>query len=99
MTKPVTPRFAPGMRVRVIIATPPHHYRTPSYVQGKVGYVEVLYGLFRNPESLAYGKDGLPQIPLYQVLFLQTDVWKERYAGPSHDTISVDLYDHWLEKA
>ena len=99
MAQPITPRFNLGARVQVIIAFPTGHYRTPTYIQGKIGCVRTIYGAYRNPEDLAYGKDGLPEIPLYKVSFLQKDVWGDRYSGSDYDTVCVDLYDHWLKIA
>ena len=58
--------------------------------------MEAWCGVFKNPESLAYGGAGLPQQPLYRVEFPQTEVW-EHYRGPAADSILVDLYEHWLE--
>ncbi len=78
---------------------PPGHYRTPTYIQGKVGRVVAAHGPYRNPESLAQWGEGLPQQPLYRVAFKQREVWGSRYLGPQSDTICVDLYDHWLEPA
>ncbi len=52
------PRFKPGDRVRVRVGSPPGHFRTPAYLQGKTGWVERVQGEFRNPESLAYGGEG-----------------------------------------
>ena len=91
-------RYGPGDRVRVRDETPPVHHRTPWFVKGKTGRVAVVCGVFRNPESLAHGGDGLPRQALYRVEFAQSDVWSD-YAGQSSDTITVDLYDHWLERA
>ena len=87
--------FQPGQHVRVRVDNPPHHYRTPAYVQGKVGVVERLWGEFRNPESLGHGGDGLPKKALYAVKFAQPEVWGS-YRGPARDTVVVDLYEHWL---
>ena len=84
------------MRVRV--DHPAHHFRTPAYIQGKLGRVEAFCGIFSNPESLAHGGSGLPQIPLYRVEFPQTQVWAA-YQGSPDDTVLVDIYDHWLEPA
>ena len=50
----------------------------------------------RDPEELAYGRDGKPKIPLYRVSFRQSDVWND-YAGQGADTIVIDIYEHWLE--
>lgn len=90
-------RFQPGDRVRVKSLNPPGHVRSPAYIRGKVGRVERVHGAFRNPESLAYGGDGLPRRPLYLVGFRQTDVWAD-YPVPK-DRLFVDIYEHWLESA
>ncbi|HEY2595525.1 MAG TPA: SH3-like domain-containing protein [Chloroflexota bacterium] len=92
-------RFQPGDRVRVQTFDPRTHVRTPAYVRGKQGWIERVQGEFRNPESLAYGGDGLPRQPLYLVGFRQTDLWQTRYAESPADRLFVDLYEHWLEPA
>jgi len=89
-------RFAIGQQVRVRVAHPPGHVRTPHYLRGRRGVVESIAGHFANPEELAYGRDGLPARALYRVRFRQTDLWQP-YAGPAVDTAVVDLYEHWLE--
>lgn len=95
---PASSRFEPGDRVRVRTGLAAGHCRTPAYIRGKTGTIERLHGRFRNPESLAYGRDGLPQQPLYLVSFPQGDVWA-RYPGPPQDRVLLDLYEHWLEPA
>lgn len=89
--------FEPGQRVRVKSGAPSGHVRTPSYVRGKQGWIERVHGDFRNPESLAYGGDGLPREALYMVGFRQVDLWQTRYAESDRDNLYVDLYEHWLE--
>ncbi|HXG22345.1 MAG TPA: SH3-like domain-containing protein [Methylomirabilota bacterium] len=91
-------RFKPGDKVRVRVGYPPHHFRTPAYIQGKIGAVAGVHGAFRNPETLAYGGDGLPKQPLYLVRFDQNEVWEQYTAGPK-DTLYIDIYEHWLEPA
>ena len=91
-------KYQPGDRVRVRIGSPPRHIRTPAYIQGKPGWIEALYGAFKNPESLAYGGSGLKVKPLYRVRFQQTDVWKN-YGGSPRDKLCVDIYEHWLKPA
>ncbi len=98
MTGSTEGKFKPGDPVRVRAGFPPGHIRTPAYIRGKIGRVEELHGTFRNPESLAFGGDGLPKRSLYQVRFPQTEVWG-RYAGSPRDTLYVDIYEHWLEPA
>jgi nitrile hydratase len=91
-------RYRAGQRVRV--AARPHegHHRTPDYVKGKTGSVERVHASFANPETRAYGRDGLPKQPLYLVGFAQGDVWPD-YRGHAGDRIYVDVFEHWLEKA
>ena len=89
-------KFKGGDQVRIRVGVPPTHFRTPEYVQGKQGKIETLWGAFPNPESLAYGGDGLPAQPLYQVGFSQTDLWRD-YKGHPSDKLSIDIYEHWLE--
>lgn len=89
--------FSPGDRVRVREDYPPGHVRTPVYVRGKCGTVVRAFGRFRNPELLAYRLTG-PERLLYEVRFRQADLWPD-YEGPASDTVNVDLYEHWLDKA
>jgi len=90
-------RFNPGDRVTVKFEDRPGHIRTPWYIRGKTGWVERVHGDFRNPESLAFGRDGLPKKTLYLVAFNPSDVWGQS-VGPK-DKLLVDIYDHWLESA
>jgi nitrile hydratase subunit beta len=73
--------------------------RAPAYVRGKQGWVERVHGEFRNPESLAYGGDGLPRQALYMVGFQQSDLWHARYSESPGDTLYVDIYEGWLVAA
>lgn len=90
-------RFQPGDLVRVGDAEMDTHHRTPAYIKGRVGRVHALSGLYPDPETLAYGADGLPVRDLYLVAFDMKDLWGERYSGPSGDRLLVDVYEHWLE--
>ncbi len=92
-------RFRPGDRVWVRDDEKPGHVRTPHYIRGKVGLIEGVHGIFRNPELLAYGGDGMPKRPLYSVEFLQSEVWPGRYQGAPEDRIYVDIFEQWLEPA
>ena len=85
---------------RVLIAARAHegHHRTPGYLKGKVGTIERAHGPFTNPETRAYGADGLPKQALYLVGFVQHEVWPD-YPGRAGDRIYADLFEHWLEQA
>jgi nitrile hydratase subunit beta len=91
-------KYQPGDKVRIRVGSPPGHFRTPTYIQGKIGVVAVLHGAFPNPESLAHGGDGLPRQFLYQVQFDQTQLW-QRYPETFQDKLLIDIYEHWLEPA
>ena len=89
-------RFSPGTRVRIRADEPAGHCRTPRYLRGHVGVVEVQVGHFRYPEELAYGKDGLPKRALYRVRFAQGSLWPG-YRGAAADTLAADIYEPWME--
>ncbi len=88
-------KFKPGDTVRVRAEDRPGHIRTPFYIRGKTGWVERVYGEFLNPESLAFGGDGLPKRTLYLVSFNQGDIWGDSQSP--RDKLLVDLYEHWLD--
>jgi hypothetical protein len=90
--------YCAGQRVRVAARAHHGHHRTPGYLKAKAGSVERVHGSFRNPETRAYGEEGLPEQPLYLVSFAQRDVWPD-YRGPPGDRIYVDIFEHWLEEA
>jgi Nitrile hydratase beta subunit, C-terminal len=79
--------FDVGQRVRISGRSHSGHHRTPDYVKGKTGTVVVRHGAFTDPETRAYGADGLPKQHLYLVAL----------EGESSDRIYVDVYEHWLE--
>ena len=93
----MAPRFTLGSRVRVRVDTPPGHFRTPAYIQGKEGRVEAVHGVFLNPESLAHGGDGMPRRALYLVGFEMGHVWVDE--ALARHRVYVDLYEHWLDSA
>ena len=79
--------FAVGDRVRVADRAHAGHHRTPGYVKGRRGRIERIHGAFTNPETRAYGSDGLPEVVLYQVAF-------ELEPARTY----VDVYEQWLEE-
>lgn len=91
-------RFTPGDRVTVADVHPPGHRRIPYYIRGKSGLVERYCGAFPNPEELAYGFDGLPARHLDRVRFQQHALWPT-YDGAAHDTLDLEVYEHWLRPA
>lgn len=92
----VAVKFKRGDRVKVKFEDRPGHIRTPWYVRGKTGWIERVYGEFLNPESLAFGRDGMPKKALYLVAFNQSDLWDK---ANQVDKLLVDIYEHWLDPA
>ncbi len=90
--------YSAGQRVRVSDRPHEGHHRTPSYLKGKTGTIERTHASFTNPETRAYGADGLPKQRLFLVGFEQRDVWPT-YRGCDNDRIYADLFEHWLENA
>lgn len=92
----MSPRFQPGAAVRVKSLSPPGHCRTPYYTRGHSGTVLGVADRQRNPEALAYGRDGLPPLPVYRVRFAMAELWPapEKAEG---DSVVVDLFEPWLE--
>lgn len=92
----MSPRFAPGERVRVADRWPAGHHRTPGYVKGRAGVVLSTHGSHGQPEVYASFGDGRPRQPLYRVRLGLRDLWLG-YAGG--DTLDIEIYEHWLEPA
>jgi nitrile hydratase subunit beta len=90
--------YSIGQRVRVAARTHDGHHRTPDYVKGRIGTIERVHEAFPNPETRAYGGDGLPAQHVYLVGFAQADVW-DAYRGSASDRISLDVFESWLEAA
>lgn len=94
----MTARFEPGDRVRIDARYEPRHHRTPAYVKGHVGTVVRTCLPQGAPEQLAYRGDGGPSRPVYRVQLAQRDLWPD-YPGPTHDTLEIEIFEHWLHPA
>ncbi len=90
--------FAPEQRVRIRADFPPGHLRTPFYCRGKTGTIERVLLAFVNPEEEGYGRVNGPKKVLYRVRFAMRELWPE-YAGPAHDTVEIEIFEHWIEAA
>ena len=86
--------LAVGDRVTVSDRPHPGHHRTPGYLKGKRGSVARVHATFTNPETRAYGDDGLPEKRLYLVEFAPGEV-----VDDSGTIVYADIFEHWLETA
>ena len=73
----------------------PSHIRTPWYLRGHRGRIVRHLGDYPNPEDLAFARPAEDR-PLYHVVFDRRAIWPE---GSANDTLVVELYEHWLERA
>jgi len=87
-----------GQAVRIAAREHEGHHRTPAYLKGRRGRVERVHTSFTNPETRAYGGDGLPEQRLYLVSVPQHELWSA-YRGPAADRLCIDVFEHWLEAA
>ena len=90
----VSPRFAPGDRVRVRRMHPDGHTRCPRYVRGAVGVVERVQGTDLLPDRATYGLPTEPE-PVYAVAFASQELWGNSDEPPW--TVLLDLFDTYLE--
>lgn len=90
----VAARFKPGDAVVARNFHPVGHTRLPRYARGKRGTVEEDYGIFPFSDALAHGGPDRPQ-HVYSVCFTARELWGED--APPGDTVSMDLFDEYLE--
>ena len=86
-------RFVISDHVRVREWHPFGHTRAPRYVQGKVGTVVRLDGVFSLPD-VEYHCDEKRFEPTYSIRFEARELW-----GEDGDPVHVDLWESYLEDA
>jgi nitrile hydratase len=90
------PAFAIGDRVRTRNLNPGGHTRLPRYARGREGVVVLSHGAHVLPDSNAHGRGEAP-CPLHTVRFTARELWGPEANG--HDTVSLDLWEVYLEPA
>ena len=93
---PAPPAFAVGDRVRARNLHPTGHTRLPRYARGRVGVIERLHGAHVYPDTHAHGGGDDPRA-LYTVRFTARELWGPDAAAK--DTVSLDLWEPYLERA
>jgi nitrile hydratase subunit beta len=89
-------RFGIGDRVVVRDVHPAGHTRAPRYVRGKRGVVVHVAPKFSFPDAAAHGLTHRTE-HTYHVEFLARELWSD--AAGSNETVVVDLWDSYLERA
>jgi nitrile hydratase beta subunit len=92
----VAPHFKVGQRVRARNTNPTGPTRLPRYARGKMGTIERDHGVFVFPDTNAEFLGEKPQ-HVYAVRFTARELWGQQ-AAP-RDTVYVDLWDDYLERA
>jgi nitrile hydratase len=95
---PIRPAFRIGQQVRGRNIHPDGHTRLPRYVRGRRGRVIRDNGVFALQDTDAKGTSlgGKPQ-HVYTVRFASQELWGAQ-ASP-RDSVSVDLWEDYLERA
>ena len=90
-------KFKAGDRVTVDSKSAPVTFVHRGTSAARLAGLNGSTAIFVNPESLAFGRDGLPRRTLYLVAFNQADVWGKSVGAK--DKVLVDIYEHWLDPA
>ena len=93
---PAPAAFAVGDLVRARNLHPAGHTRLPRYARGRVGVIERIHGAHVFPDTHAHAGAEDPRW-LYLVRFTSRALW-----GPDaaeHDSVSLDLWEPYLERA
>ena len=90
------PAFVVGDRVRARNLNPTGHTRLPRYARGRVGVIERHHGAHVFPDAHAHGGGDDPRA-LYTVRFMAWELWGPD--APAKDTVSLDLWEPYLERA
>jgi nitrile hydratase len=91
----VVARFKAGDRVLTRAFLPSGHNRLPRYARAKIGVIEKAHGAFLVADRHARGDQGAET--LYTVVFRASSLWGPQ--APEGDTLSLDLWDSYLEPA
>jgi nitrile hydratase subunit beta len=93
-----TPLFQPGDPVRILNRSPVGHYRVPSCLRGKSGWVEaVIEPRGIDNEEEGFGRNAGQKLHYYRVAILMTDIWP-RYEGSPTDGLRIEVFETWLER-
>ena len=90
--------FHPGDTVRILRRDAAGHHRVPGYVMDRVGVVTEVLGPEALPEEAALGCTAPARVPVYRVRLDQMSLWPH-YEGPPHDTLEIEVHQHWLVPA
>ena len=92
------PMFRPGDRVTIDQRRPIGHYRVPTYLRGKRGWVEsVISPMGIDNEEEGFGRNAGRKRHYYRIAFDMCELW-EGYAGASQDALRIEVFETWLKR-
>lgn len=92
------PLFHPGDTVRVLTRSPIGHYRVPAYLRGRQGRIErIIMPRGIDNEEEAYGRNAGSKRYYYRIAVPMTEIWPD-YAGPSQDSLRIEVFESWLAR-
>lgn len=92
----VRPLFKVRQRVRARNINPTGHTRLPRYARGKIGVIVRDHGVYIFPDTNAHFQ-GEKRQHVYSVRFTARELWGE--AASPHDSVYLDMWDDYLERA
>jgi nitrile hydratase subunit beta len=93
------PLFAVADEVRVLTRSPIGHFRTPNYIRGKRGRIEVVVKPPAiNNEDEGFGRNAGEKRHYYRVAIPMAELWPN-YKGSSKDGLRIEVFETWLERA
>jgi len=93
---PVAPGFQVGEYVRARNINPVGHTRLPRYARGKTGQIFRDHGVYAFPDTNARYL-GEKRQHVYSVRFAARELWGE--SAPARDSVYLDMWDDYLERA
>jgi nitrile hydratase len=91
------PIFKVGDGVKILTRLPIGHYRVPLYVRGKDARVEaVIEPVAVDNEEEGFGRNAGSRLHYYRIAIPLSELWLG-YAGPSHDSLRIEVFETWLE--
>jgi nitrile hydratase subunit beta len=92
----IKPKFTVHQRVRTLNINPRGHTRLPRYARGKLGTIERDHGVYIFPDTVAH-ELGDKRQHVYSVRFSARELWGDTV--PERDSVYLDLWDDYLERA
>lgn len=93
------PVFKAGDAVRISVRFPIGHFRVPTYIRGKRGWIEsAIEPPAINNEEEGYGRNAGNKRHYYRVAIPLKELWPH-YGGSDNDSLRIEVFETWLERS